>query len=160
MTTETMSAEKKELIESGVLSIGEPCTPYTLTKSVVNSEGNVEIKKVDIAGRKIPLTELRQRLLARHADYKRLTPLDYIKKMTEEGLSAFLRGVHHPQDQHTSYNDLCTEVYKIQHTRTLAIWHDHSTVLQTGYILFAVWVVYDQAVFLTEAEYKAKSGNN
>ena len=31
--------------------------------------------------------------------------------------------------------------------------YDHETILQTGYILFAVWVVYDPLVFLTEDEY-------
>ena len=45
-------------------------------------------------------------------------------------------------------------------SNTLAIWHDHSTGLQTGYILFAVCVVYDQAVFLTESEYTAKTGKH
>lgn len=42
----------------------------------------------------------------------------------------------------------------------MAVWHDHSTILQTGYILFAIWVIYDPAVFLTENEYKAKTGKN
>ena len=42
--------------------------------------------------------------------------------------------------------------------RHLAIWHDHSTILRTGYILFAVWVVYDPIVFLTDNEYSAKTG--
>ena len=30
-----------------------------------------------------------------------------------------------------------------QRTRHLTIWHDHSTILHTGYILFAVWIIYD-----------------
>ncbi len=53
---------------------------------------------------------------------------------------------------------LYKELHRIQHTRALAIWHDRSTVLHTGYILFAVWVIYDEAIFLTETEYKAKTG--
>ena len=36
------------------------------------------------------------------------------------------------------------------------MWHDHSTILQTGYILFAVWVVYDPAVFYTQDQWKRK----
>ena len=39
-----------------------------------------------------------------------------------------------------------------QTKRNLAIWHNHSTILQTGCILFAVWIVYDPIVFLTEKE--------
>ena len=38
------------------------------------------------------------------------------------------------------------------------MWHDHSTILCTGYILFAVWVVYDLIVFLTDDEYTTKTG--
>ena len=50
------------------------------------------------------------------------------------------------------------ETYKA--TRNLAIWHDHSTILRTGYILFAVWIVYDLIVFLTEEEYTAIKGQS
>ena len=50
------------------------------------------------------------------------------------------------------------ETYKA--TRNLGIWHDHSTILRTGYILFAVWIVYDPIVFLTEGEYTATSGQS
>ena len=36
---------------------------------------------------------------------------------------------------------------------TIVMWPDHSTILQTGYILFAVWVVYNPAVFYTHEEW-------
>ena len=38
------------------------------------------------------------------------------------------------------------------------MWHDHSTVLQQGYILFAVWIIYDPAVFYGEQGCKGKCG--
>lgn len=50
--------ERKHLIETGELSLGEPCTPYTMTKYVVTALGDVETTKVEISGRKIPLHEL------------------------------------------------------------------------------------------------------
>ena len=34
------------------------------------------------------------------------------------------------------------------------IWHDHSTILHTGYILFAIWILYPM-VFIYEEEYAA-----
>lgn len=49
-----ISEEKKQLIASGELSIGEPCAPYKLTKSTVTSEGDIEVKSVEICGRKLP----------------------------------------------------------------------------------------------------------
>lgn len=52
------------------------------------------------------------------------------------------------------------ELESYQTIRNLAIWHDHSTILRTGYILFAVWVVYDPIAFLTDDEYTAKTGQS
>ena len=72
-TKEAVAQEKKNLIASGDLSIGEPCSPYTLTNSVVNSDGNIEMKAVEICGRKIPLIELKSTLLRKHEEYMRLT---------------------------------------------------------------------------------------
>ena len=155
-----ITTEKQHLIASGELSIGVPCTPYVLSKSIVNSEGDIEFKTVEINGRKIPLTELRQTLLKKQEIYMRLTTPDEVNKMTREQLLSFMNSVHHKQDSDTPLEKLRTELHIIQQTRTLAIWHDHSTILQTGYILFAVWVVYDSAVFLTEAEYKTKTGKH
>ena len=59
-TKETITLEKQKLIDSGELSIGEPCTPYALKKCTVNKDGNREFETVGLSGRKTPLTELRQ----------------------------------------------------------------------------------------------------
>ena len=61
-----------------------------------------------------------------------------------------------------SYSNLSDDLLReqlalVQRTRTLALWHDHSTILLTGYIIFAVWVIYDIAVFLTPEEYLQRS---
>ena len=58
-TVSTIKEEKKQLILSGELNIGEPCAPFHFTKSIVTSEGNVEFKDVQMCGRKIPLYEIR-----------------------------------------------------------------------------------------------------
>lgn len=57
-TVQEITKEKQYLIESGELSIGEPCTPYTIIKSIATSSGEIEIKSINIYGRKIPLYEL------------------------------------------------------------------------------------------------------
>ena len=46
----------------------------------------------------------------------------------------------------------------IERTRHLMVWHDNSTVANHGYLLCLVSVLYDHAVYLTNVEYKAKSG--
>ena len=157
-TKEAIVEEKKQLIVSGELSIGEPCSPYTLKKTIVKNDGSIEMKTVNICGRKIPLLELRQTLLTKHKEYMRLATLDDIKVMTREEILTFMKFSHQKVNPNLTLQQLQTKLKDIQHTRTLAIWHDHSTILNTGYILFAVWVIYDKAVFLTEEEYREKTG--
>ena len=44
-TINTVKEEQKALILSGELNIGEPCTPFSMTKSVVTKDGNIEFSK-------------------------------------------------------------------------------------------------------------------
>lgn len=157
-TKEAIVNEKYHLINSGVLSIGEPCSPYTLKKTTIANDGTIQVKNVTLCGRKIPLLELRQRLLQQHQQYMRLTKPQDIEQMTKEEILSFMISNYQKVNPDDSLQELQLQIKNMQHTRTIAIWHDHSTILNTGYILFAVWVVYDKAVFLTEEEYKEKSG--
>ena len=147
--------EKKELIASGKFSIGEPCSPYMITKYVVISDGEVNTKQIELHGRKIPLLELRQKLLHRQEKYMKIMTDVEIKSLTKEEIMQMLC-LHHTCNPDTQLEALQLQLAALQRTRTLAMWHDHSTVLQQGYILFAVWIVYDPAVFFSEDECKAK----
>ncbi len=44
-------------------------------------------------------------------------------------------------------NQLNKLIKRIERTRTIACWHDHSTILGKGYVLVTTKVVYDPAVF-------------
>ncbi len=78
--------------------------------------------------------------------------------VSKSELIELLHSLNIEHDQSSSVSDLRELLDKVQHNRCLAMWHDHSTILQTGYILFAVSVVYDPAVFLTDEEYRQKTG--
>lgn len=58
-----ITEEKRALVASGKLSIGEPCSPYLVTKHNVTNDGEVVKKQVELHGRKISLYELRHKLL-------------------------------------------------------------------------------------------------
>ena len=45
-----------------------------------------------------------------------------------------------------------------QRTRHLVLWHDHATVLGSGYVLVTVHALYDEAVYLSDREYQEKVG--
>lgn len=155
MSSNTETSEGKEhLIESGELTIGEPCSPYTLLKSCVTLDGNIEIKERNICGRKIPLSDIRKSLLTKHESYMRLNT--EIEALTQDILKLF-SAAHHHVPPHYSIHQLRTELATIKRTRAFGIWHDHSTILKTSYIVFAVWVIYDPAGFLTAEECKSIS---
>ena len=145
-------AEKQALIESGQLTIGEPCSPYTVIKSTVTEEGDVQTTSVRMVGRKIPLLQLRKSLLEKHRRYMRLKTNNELDILNKDEILSLLSLAHHDVPSGCTIEELRSELATIQRTRNLAMWHDHSTILKTGYILFAVWVVYDPAVFLTEVE--------
>ena len=150
-TVGTIKNEKKQLILSGELNIGEPCTPFNITKSIITSEGDVEFRDVHIHGRKIPLHDIRVALLKKHESYMRLSTDKQISSMSIE-IILFMTTVNYRPPPQASLEELQNTFSQLQRTRTLAIWHDHSTILNTGYILFAVWVVFDSAVFYSHAE--------
>ena len=147
--------EKKSLVESGELTIGEPCTPYVKTKCIVITEGEIEVMPIEICGRKIPLLELRQMLLDKQLKYMRIGNL---RTKTKEELLEMAMSVGYQCSPSLDVEEAYAELESYQRIRNLAMWHDHSTILRTGYILFAVWVVYDPIVFLTDDEYKTQTG--
>ena len=153
-TVNTVKEEKKQLILSGELHIGEPCATFQLTKSIITEDGNTEIRSVTICGRKIQLTDLRKALLKKQESYMHVFSNNKIQNMSKQDLCEQLSLLQHQVSPNATLEELQHSLSTLQRRRTLAIWHDHSTILQTGYILFAVWVLYDPAVFYTQEEWK------
>lgn len=59
------------MVESGEIHLGGACSPQKLPKySMAN--GNVEMMEVSIQGRKIPMQDIRQRLLKKQERYMHL----------------------------------------------------------------------------------------
>ena len=79
---------------------------------------------------------------------------EQIHTMSEQDILAFMTMVHYQPIPNSSRDELQQAIKMLQRKRTLAMWHDHSTMLQTGYILFAVWVLYDPAVFYTHDQWQ------
>lgn len=60
-TAEQVKADWEEMIQSGRLTLGEPCAPYKLTKYAI-VDGEIRKTEMNIHGRKIPLLDIRQKL--------------------------------------------------------------------------------------------------
>lgn len=83
----------------------------------------------------------------------------YMRLQTNEQISCMSREcivsvINHRPSPNASLVDLQATLSTLQCMYTLTMWHDHSTILQTGYILFAVWVVYDPGMFYSQAEWQ------
>ena len=157
-TPKSIKKSWNDMIASGELSLGEPCTPYTLTKHVT-SEGIVSPLQVQVYGRKFSLLSLRNKLLKAHERYMRLPTDSDLANLTQtellETCTRFDIGV---EDMQT--DQLRHVLAKHQRQRSLVIWHDHATVLNSGFIMVTVHILYDHAVFLTNVEYQRKYNQN
>ena len=60
------------------------------------------------------------------------------------------------QFEHATVEELKAALTKFERSRTMWIWHDHSTLASHGILAVMVGVVYDSLVFKTEGEI----GNN
>ena len=60
------------------------------------------------------------------------------------------KNIRLPHD--TSLQNLREKLKKSERTRTIAIWHDHATILGHGYILVTAKILYDTAVFKPDAK--------
>ena len=80
--------------------------------------------------------------------------------MTASEVHAKLRCYNITVPDNITTAELQLTLANYQRTRTLAIWHDHASILGSEYILVTVGVIFDSAVFMSEAEYQAKTGKS
>ena len=135
------------MLVEGQLNVGQPCAPMALERYM--PDGNIQI--VQAHGNKIPLTELRQKLLDKYSKYMRLTTDEEITKMSLTYLGSEVskyisncESLSRPEIEHTFKT--------LQRKRHLIMWHDHSTLLSYGLLLITVKTAYDPAVFYTNSE--------
>ena len=144
-----IESEIGSMISSGRFTLGDECAPYTITKyKMVN--GVMTPHELQIQGRKVPLIELRQKLLSKQLKYMRLTPQSTIDTMTMPELTNMLNMKHDGK----SVEQLRELLSKAQKSRSLCMWHDHATMLKMGFVMVTVHVLYDPIVFYTDEEYE------
>ena len=81
------------------------------------------------------MLELRQKLLHQHLKYMRLMTNEEIKELTREKILQLMSTAHYHASPNATTHELQQQLAVLQRSRTLAVWHDHSTVLRQGYIL-------------------------
>ena len=99
-TVGSLKEDVSQLLETGKLSMGEPCSPYTIVKSTpytkVKSsvhDGKLENVTSQVYGRKIPLLEIRERILKKHEKFMYLCSDEQIDSMSLEGVKLKLESI-------------------------------------------------------------------
>ena len=151
-------------IESGEYVLGEMIVPQTYKKVVLGEDGSIKTETFTVAGRKIPLSEIRIRTLKEHED------LGLIRTRTDECYAAMSKEqVYNRLTQlgestnfpETANLDEMKEYLKcIERTRHLMLWADNSTLLNHGHLLLTVSVLYDQALYFTNKELEEQGKGN
>ena len=151
-TVNRVKQERDDLIQDGEILLGEPCAPYTLTRWTVNKR-EVEENNIEVYG-----SDVRKKLLEAQEELMHLETDEQLERKTREELVHKLVKANEPTNPSQTTAELRERVKYLQRCRHLLMWHDHATILGSGYILITITVLYDPLIFMNEAEYTAKTG--
>ena len=112
----------RNMVESGQLSLGIPCAPFTFTHYTVHSGELVQQDKT-IYGRKFPLKELFEKLLRNQEPFMCLSTDEEIRQMSLEDLHSILHNRGEGIDS-TSMEDPSTRTFNAH-----GHWHCGMTML-------------------------------
>lgn len=110
-------------------------------------------------GRKIPLVEIRQKMLQKQTQFLRAQGEEEYSNMSEQVLKDRLGNINESSES-LSKEQMKAKLKKIETSRHLLVWLDNSTVANHGYLVCLVTCLYDPAVYLTNDEYKVKTGRS
>ena len=80
------------MVNDGVLTLGEPCAPHDVIKTVVK-DGKIENETTVIYGRRFPLQCIRQTLLIRHEKLMFLQTDEEINSLSLEEITAYFNRI-------------------------------------------------------------------
>ncbi|KAL9977472.1 hypothetical protein ACROYT_G014878 [Oculina patagonica] len=156
-TNDSLKQKLKLKIQQGEFTVGELIVPREYEKLIIDADGKIHTTTFTVQGRKQPLEEIRRKTLEVHEKFMKVKPDEYYSEMSREDVITQLTRLneYNPDDGLTKMRK---KLQKISTTRHLQIWHDHSTLANTGHIIFTVNCLYDPAIYMTDDEYKAASG--
>ena len=132
--------------------------PQTFKKVLLTKEGILKTESFTVSGRKIPLLEIRTRMLKEQESLGllRVHSDDYYAAMTDAEVRVRLSQIGEDDKRGEESEIESRERLKaIERKRHLMVWGDNSTLLNHGHLLLTVNSVYDEAVYYTNEEMKA-----
>lgn len=108
-------------------------------------------------GRKQPLEEIQKKTLQMHEKFMKSKPNEYYAEMSRKEVTKQLKKLNE-FNQDDGLTKMRKKLQRISTTRHLQIWHDHSTLANTGHIISTVNCLYDPAIYITDEEYEEAAG--
>ena len=121
-------------------------------KLVLDKDGKIKKTEFVVEGRKQLLEKIRKKTLKVHEKFMRVKPGEFYDEMPREQVLSRLKELNEC-DETDDLMKMRKKLQKLEQTRHLQIWHDHSTLANHGHILFMESCLYDPAVHLTNLEY-------
>ena len=154
--TDVTNTEVKEYLAKLInYTIGDLIVPQTI---VLNADLTTEIKEFEIAGRKVPLSEIRKKQYKNYKQFYRIFTESQIKEMDREELVKELKRIDEfsKSDIYMDINTLQQRFRKFNTTRNLQFWHDGSSISNHSHLLMTVNTLYDKTIHMTDQEYEEK----
>ena len=117
-------------IESGEYVLGDTIVPQTYKKVVLTEDGTIKTEFFTVSGRKIPLSDIRERILACERILMRTRTNEDYAVMTQQQVQDRIAqlGESNNCSETARLNGLKDYLKLIEQTRHLMIWADNSTL--------------------------------
>ena len=135
--------------------------PQTFKKAMLTKEGQFTTETFTVSGCRISLLEIGKRILKEHESLgiMRIWRDDSYDSMTEDELSSRLVQLGEESWEGTPC-EMRDKLKGMERKRHLMVWGDNSTLLNHAHLLLTVSAIYDEAIYYTNEEMKAKGKEN
>ena len=150
----------QERIDTGEICLGESIVTTTYPRHIAR-DGEIIEESVEVSARKVPLHKIRRRLLEKHENLGviRQHSDEYYNTLSTEEIKKILIELHERVELNLTIEELRDKLKKINRTRHLKLWHDHSEIAGHSYLLVLVAAVYDPAFYYTTEEMYGRGTN-
>ena len=137
--------------------MGELIVPC-VKKCYVSNNENLCWKEFAVEGRKNNLYSICRKLLEDHKHLYHIKNDDEVDMMLKEDVITYLKDIHEYIEDVDDIEKLKETLKKFQRQRHPIMWHDGSTIINHGHVLFMVAEVYDKAIHYTDEQVLKNTG--
>ena len=150
----------QDRIEKGEFMLGEEVVEQENVQFKVTSDSDIVATQTKFSARKIPLLEIRKKILAKHEKMGLVRINENFLSLNHQQIEIRLTQLGEKYDNDLSENDLREKLVLLARQRYLKVWHDHSSIAGHTYFLVLVTPIYDEAFYYTDREIMESTGKN